>query len=158
MDEYELAEFARSIMDEESNKSLKGDFNMDEVRISEQAEELLRGKLDELSYLDIENEQFKDAAEGINKVADAYSKLKAEERNKKDGLWKFLGIAAGVLTGIGAAVIKGLVDSRINDNNLSYLDRQHNIAYEFERTGETNHIVVSPSAKDALRESPKSLK
>lgn len=130
----------------------------DKIRVSEQAEEVLRGKLEELDYMDVTSEDFGNAAEGVNKVANAYATLKQEERNKKEGLWKFLGIAAGVLTGIGASVIKALCDEKINQNNLNYLDASHRDAYEFERTGETNHIVVSPAAKDALRENPKSLK
>lgn len=158
MDKFELADETRSIMDIKSNINFKEDKFMDELKIAEQAEEVLRGKLDELQFMDVENEGFKDAAEGVNKVADAYSKLKAEERNKKEGLFKFLGIAAGILTGIGAAVVKALCDSKINEKNLSYLDTSHERAYQFEKDGETNHIVVSPAAKEALRENPKSLR
>jgi len=159
MDELELADETRSIMDIKSKYLPKGEKLMDEeMRVSEQAEEVLRGKLEELDYMDASSEDFSAAAEGVNKVANAYATLKQEERNKKEGLWKFLGIAAGVLTGIGAAVIKALCDQKINQNNLDYLDASHQTAYEFEKTGETNHIVVSPAAKDALRENPKSLK
>lgn len=159
MGENELANETRSIMDVKSKYLPKGEKLMDEeIRVSEQAEEVLRGKLEELGYMDIENEEFEKAAEGVNKVANAYATLKQEERNKREGLWKFLGIIAGVATGIGAAVIKALCDQKINKSNLDYLDASHQTAYEFEKTGETNHIVVSPAAKDALRENPRSLK
>lgn len=159
MDKFELADETRSIMDIKSKYLPKGEKLMDEeIRVSEQAEEVLRGKLEELGYMDIENEEFEKAAEGVNKVANAYATLRQEERNKKEGFFKFLGIAAGVLSGIGAAVIKALCDQKINQNNLDYLENSHSMAYEFEKTGETNHIVVSPASKDALRENPKSLK
>lgn len=129
---------------------------MDENRsLEQQAEEMLRQKLDEFDSLDIESEGAKNAAETLAKVADVHCKLQQEKRSKKEWILKGLGILAGAAGVVGAAFVKALFDVKINERQLEYLDYEHTRAYDFEENGNTEHIVTSPAAKDALRERPK---
>lgn len=132
---------------------------MDENKVSKQMEEVLRQKIEEFDSMDLEGDpsKAKDAAEALAKVADVQTKLAQEDRNKKEWIFKVLTIIGGALGVIGAAFVKALSDQKINDKQLEYLDESHMRAYEFEENGKTEHMVVSPAAKDALRERPKKL-
>lgn len=132
---------------------------MDEkVKVSKQAEEVLRQKLEELEVLDASSEEAKNAADVVAKQTDAVVKLKQEERNKKDWIWKGLTILGGVATAAVAAVIKCICDTKIADKQLDYLSYEHDRAYQHEMGAEIEQLVRSPAAKEALKERPKGLK
>lgn len=132
---------------------------MDEKKASKQMEAVLRQKIEEFDSMDLEGDpsKAKDAAEALAKAADVQTKLEQEDRNKKEWIFKGLTILGGIVGTALAALIKALSDQKINDKQLAYLDESHMRAYEFEENGKTEHMIVSPAAKDALRERPKKL-
>ena len=131
---------------------------MDEKKVSEQMEDVLKEKIEEFSNVGVEADNAKEAAEALNKAADAYVKLHDDERKKWDNFHKILGIIVGGLGVVGAAVVKAFSDQKIADKQLEYLNYEHGRAYQFEEEGKTEHMVTSPAAKDALRERPKNFK
>lgn len=129
---------------------------MDEKKtVNEEMEEVLRSKIEEFSEVNLESENAKDSAEALAKATDAFCKLEQEKASKKERLLKVLGVLGTVAGAIGAAVVKALCDKKIADEQLAYLDTSHQRAYEFEETGRTEHLVTSPSARDALKERPR---
>lgn len=128
---------------------------MDEnKKTSELMEEVLRQKILEFDTVDLESEGAKDAAEALAKAAEAAAKIEDAKEKKNSGLWKFLTILGTILGGAVTAGITAVSTQRATDKQLDYLDKTHRRAYEFEEFGKTEHVVVSPSAKDALKERP----
>ena len=128
---------------------------MDERNVNEQMEETLKAKIDEFANVDITDDGAKDSAEALAKATDAFVKLEQEKRSKREWVFKILGVLGTVAGAVGAAFVKALSDQKIAEKQLDYLNTTHERAYEFEETGKTEHLVTSPSARDALKERPR---
>ena len=131
----------------------------EEITVSRQLEEVFGDKLEEFSGVEIDSDHAKDSAEALGKVADAYVKVKqqedSEKSNKKD-IWIKILTPVGALVGVVlGAFINAWSNQKIAREQLDYLEREHDKAYDFERTGTTEHIVTSPTSRDILRERPK---
>ena len=129
---------------------------MDEERtVNEEMEEVLRAKINEFSDVDLNSSTAKDSAEALAKATDAFVKLEQEKRGKKEWVFKILGVLGTVAGAIGAAAVKAICDKKIAEEQIAYLDTTHQRAYAFESEGRTEHLVTSPSARDALKERPR---
>ncbi len=133
---------------------------MDDRVTEEMLEEMLRSKIDELDGLDVDSEHALAAANTVDKIVDANVKMQQAKQSKKE--WIFNKILVPLGTGllaaagmVGAAVIKGVFDHRIAQDQLQFYGEEHERAYDYESTGEVKHLVTSPTTRDILREKPK---
>lgn len=128
------------------------------VSLQEQMDAVLMQKIEEFEMVDLESENAKSAAEALAKAAEAAAKIGDSQSKKSEGLFKILTIGGGIIGAAVTGIITALSNQKMNDKQLRYLDYSHEKAYQFERTGETEFVVTSPAAKDALREKPKVVK